>query len=141
MKNDDEENKKITNSELYIYDLETYPNFFLATFYNVYTNKWLEFEISDRLTEIEELREFLNIKGLKLIGFNNLNFDYPVLHNTILKNKTNWSSEEIYSEVENIIQSKYSSIWDNQIKIPQLDLYKIWHYDNKNKSIEEKQRY
>ena len=37
-------------------------------------------------------------------------------------------------QVELIINSEYSAIWDNQIKIPQLDLYKIWHYDNRNKS-------
>lgn len=56
-----------------------------------------------------------------------------MLHNTILRSKRNWTAQEIYQKVINIIESEYSSIWDNQIKIPQLDLYKIWHYDNKNK--------
>src|SRR5690606_295114 len=77
----------------------------------------------------------LNSPGLQLIGFNNLNFDYPVLHNTILSNsRTIWTSYNIYKEVIKVIENKYSTIWDNQIKIPQLDLYRIWHYDNKNKS-------
>lgn len=116
----------------YIYDLETYKNFFLATFKIPNEDKWLEFEISDRKNEIKELREFLDSK-IALIGFNNINFDYPVLHNTILSNNNNWTPEDIYKEVENIINSEYSSIWDNKTKIPQLDLYKIWHYDNKNR--------
>ncbi len=118
---------------MYIYDLETYPNFFLASFKDLSTNKYIEYEISDRMNEIEELRMFLEQDKLQLIGFNNVNFDYPVLHNTILKNNKNWSSYDIYKEVQNVIEAEYSSIWDNLVKIPQLDLYRIWHYDNKNK--------
>jgi len=119
----------------WIHDLETYPNCFIAVFYNKDTLEWKIFEISDRKNEINELRLFLNSPGLQLIGFNNINFDYPVLHNTILSNsKTIWTSYNIYKEVVKVIENKYSTIWDNQIKIPQLDLYRIWHYDNKNKS-------
>jgi hypothetical protein len=119
---------------LYIYDLETYPNFFLASFKCNTTNKYLEFEISYRKDDRKKLKKFLHQKGLKLVGFNNLNFDYPVLHNTVLKNNKKLSAYDIYVEVEKIINTEYSSIWDDQIKVPQLDLYKIWHYDNKNKS-------
>ena len=118
----------------YIFDLETYPNMFLASFKCIITNKYYEFEISDRKSDLTKLRRFLYQKGLKLIGFNNLNFDYPVLHNSILSDNTNWNANQIYKQVEIIINSEYSAIWDNQVKIPQLDLYKIWHYDNRNKS-------
>lgn len=120
--------------EIYVYDLETYPNFFLAVFKHITTKEITQFEISDRFNQLDELRKFLKTPGLKLIGFNNLNFDYPVLHNSILSNNNIWTAEQIYIEVTKIINNKYSSIWSNQIKIPQLDLYKIWHYDNKNKS-------
>lgn len=116
----------------WIYDLETYKNMFLACFYNIDTKKWKIFEISKRTNQIKELKQFL--KNVMLIGFNNINFDYPVLHNTILSNNKNWTSEEIQEQAQKIIESKYSAIWDNQVKIPQLDLYKIWHYDNKNKA-------
>ena len=117
----------------YIYDLETYTNMFLATFKVHGEETWLEFEISDRKNDIKELREFLATKPPS-IGFNNLNFDYPVLHNTILKNNKQWTAQEIFSEVQIIINTKYSAIASWNTKIPQLDLYKIWHYDNKNKS-------
>jgi len=122
------------NKELWIWDLETYPNFFLATFKNKITGKWFEFEISDRYNDLDKLRMFLLNQCQGLIGFNNINFDYPVIHNSILKNNNIWTSYDIYEEVEKIIANKYSAIWDNQIIIPQLDLYRIWHYDNKNKS-------
>ena len=107
---------------------------FLASFKCIITNKYYEFEISDRKSDLTKLRRFLYQKGLKLIGFNNLNFDYPVIHNSILKDNTDWNANQIYKQVEIIINSEYSAIWDNQVKIPQLDLYKIWHYDNRNKS-------
>jgi hypothetical protein len=120
--------------ELFIFDLETYPNMFLAVFKSVKTSEYIHFEISDRRNQIYILKVFLRDKVRGLIGFNNLNFDYPVMHNTILKTTRILNSYEIYEEVENVIRTKYSSIYENQIKIPQLDLYKIWHYDNKNKA-------
>lgn len=121
--------------EVYVYDLETYPNMFLAVFKNINTGEFKVFEISDRKNQLLELKVFLYNEVKGLIGFNNVNFDYPVLHHTILdKNKNFITSYDIYKEVERIIASKYSSIWDNQTIIPQLDLFKIWHYDNKNKS-------
>ena len=118
--------------KIYIYDLETYNNFFLATFKIANEDKWFEFEISDRINDIDKLRKFLKLKPAS-IGYNNINFDYPVLHNTILKNNKNWTANEIYLEVQKIIESEYSAIKDWDVKIPQLDLFKIWHYDNKNK--------
>ena len=118
----------------YIYDIESFPNFFLCTLKKVNKNVWYNFEISERKNDSLILRHFLlnEIKGM--IGFNNLNFDYALLHNTILKSNKLLTAQEIYKEVETIINTKYSAIWDNQIKIPQLDLYRIHHYDNKNKS-------
>lgn len=119
----------------WVYDLETFPNCFLSVFYNINTFKWKIYEISDRKDEEDELKQFLMTENLQLIGFNNINFDYPILHNTILTNNDiKWTSINIYKEVVKIIESEYSYIYDSDIKIPQLDLYKIWHYDNKNKS-------
>lgn len=122
------------DKKLFIWDLETFPNFFLAVFKCIITGEYHYFEISDRKTDQINLKKFLNEQVKGLIGFNNLNFDYAVLHNTILKSNKLLTAQEIYKEVEVIINTQYSAIWDNQIKIPQLDLYRIWHYDNKNKS-------
>ena len=123
----------MNEKEIFVYDLETFPNMFLAVFKSIKTKNFYYFEISDRKNEINKLRYFLQNKCKGLIGFNNLNFDYPVIHNSILKNNKEWNSYQIYEEVKQIIANKYSSIWENLVKIPQLDLYKIWHYENKNK--------
>ena len=118
----------------YIYDLETYPNYFLATFYNVKTLEYIEFEVSERMNQSLELYDFLVSKPSLLVGFNNINFDYPVLHKTILQGRRVIEASVYYRFAMIIIGEEYSSIWDSQTKIPQLDLFKLWHYDNKNKS-------
>lgn len=119
--------------EVFIFDLETFPNYFLAVFKSVSNKKLYYFEISDRLNQNKELYEFLHFRCKGLIGFNNLNFDYPVLHNTVLIS-TKHTAQSIYENVKTIINNKYSSIWESDTIIPQLDLYRVWHYNNKNKS-------
>lgn len=120
------------NKEVFVFDLETFPNYFLAAFKSVKDQKQYSFEISDRINQSKELYEFFHIRCGGLIGFNNINFDYPVIHKTVLIN-TNHTAQTIYKEVQNIINAKYSSIWESDTIIPQLDLYRIWHYNNKNK--------
>lgn len=118
------------NKKVYIYDLESYPNFFLAMFKEKITGKYIWFEISSRINQFKELKQYLLNDVQGLVGFNNLNYDYPMLHHNILTVNNN-TSENIFKKSNEIINSKYSSIWDNQIIVPQLDLFKINHYDNK----------
>jgi len=69
------------------YDLETYPNIFTADFKHANTGTRLLFEVSDRKNEINELYAFLNVlkgAGCRMVGFNNLGFDYPIIHFIIM---------------------------------------------------------
>lgn len=120
------------------YDLETYPNCFTATFIHIATGLELVFEISARKSDMTRLVEFLHGLGrgkARGVGFNNQGFDYPVLH-WILANP--WADHAaIYKYAMSIIKSdsKFGTvIWDNEQVFQQLDLYKIWHFDNKAKS-------
>lgn len=117
-----------------IYDLETYPNFFLASFKDLDSKKILHYEISDRKNESYELIKHLNQPNLVLVGYNNNGFDYPILHKTLLEEKREWDSYEIYEIVQEIINEEFSAIQNYLVKIPQIDLYKIWHYDNPARS-------
>ncbi len=120
---------------IYVSDIETFPNFFLASFKDIETKQITHFEISDRKNDTIKLREFLLSGKIKYtIGFNWHGFDYPILHNTILKNNNIWSSEDIYKVVQSTINTKYASIKEREVKVPYIDLYKLWHYDNKNKA-------
>jgi hypothetical protein len=61
----------------WVYDIETYPNLFSVSFYN--GRKHVQFEISKRKNEIDELHNFLNKPNLVLLGYNNYKFDDYVI--------------------------------------------------------------
>jgi len=131
----------------WIFDIETYPNVF--TFCAVYANgKGVRvFEVSDRKNEIEQVLDFLRkvvSNKHRLVGFNNVGFDYPVLHHILEKarkafkagKKVKITATEIYDVAMNLINSQRDEKFGNAIKpkdviIPQVDLYKVHHFDNK----------
>jgi hypothetical protein len=134
----------------FIWDLETFPNCFTACF--VYANGQgiRVFEISDRKDETEGLLEFLRkvrAGNYRLVGFNSNAFDYPILHHILTKarkaftegKKAKFTAKELYKVAMDLINSmkdeKFgSSIKEKDVIIPQVDLFKVHHFDNKNRS-------
>jgi len=120
------------------YDLETYPNIFTALFIQTATMRERFFEISDRRNDYHELVEFilwLRTNQQRAIGFNNIAFDYEILH-FIVTNGVN-DSRVIYAKVQQMFnrQDRFGgTVWESERLFEQIDLYKIWHYDNPNKS-------
>ena len=128
---------------VYVYDIEVFINCFTITFRNIETQEVKYFVIfsnkRDEINNLDELIEFLkNVRGL--IGYNNLNYDYPILYfiiegyNRFTQSNTLDITQQIYYKSQEIINAQYSAIRPNEVKIPQLDLYRIWHFDNKNKA-------
>jgi hypothetical protein len=114
----------------YVYDIEFYQNFFCVNFRSFPEGgERITFEISSRKNQRKELLEFLEQEGLRLIGYNNVGYDYPVLHYLI-------ESPEIslmiwWKKVQrDIFQERKGIIWESQRKVFQIDLFKINHYDN-----------
>lgn len=128
------------------YDLESYPNFFSCTAYDRHTKVWYVFEDSFRKNEIPMLREWLwhwKHQGYKMIGFNNVGYDYPMLHH-LLENQWVTNFEHMYQMNEKIISTPWERRWDNIVPawktiIPQIDLFKIHHFDNDAKRTSLKQ--
>ena len=122
-------------SELYPYDIETYPNLFSMVIGNMETRQMRVFEISDRKDDRGEMLQYLrNIvkSGGSMVGFNNVGFDYPVVHH-LLKNQK-CSVGDLYNKAQSIIDSEdrfANVVRDKDTLIPQIDLYKIHHFDNK----------
>lgn len=119
----------------FIYDIETFPNVFTCIIEHAYLPITWEFEISDRVNQSKELIEFLMDLGKtedEMVGFNNLGFDYPVLHHLI---KMGYSdANTLYQKAKAIIDSedKFTHVvYPSDRYVKQLDLYKIWHFDNK----------
>ena len=134
----------------FLYDLEVFPNIFTACF--VYANgKGLRvFEISDRKNETEQLLDFLRkVKsgGYRLVAFNNVNFDYPIIHYMLEKARkalkegksVSYTAKELYKVGMDLILTQKDDRFGKSIKsqdviIPQVDLYLVNHYDNRSKS-------
>lgn len=118
----------------YVYDVEFFQNFFSVCLTNFPDrDERLVFEISSRRDDREELLKFLKQDGLRLIGFNNVGYDYPVLHHLI--DNPEVSLMQWWKKIQRDLFSgeKRNVIWESNRYIPQIDLFKINHYDNKAK--------
>lgn len=127
-----------------VYDIESYPNVFTMSVCFENGKGMRTFEISDRKNELEDMLEFLrNVKnkGFKMVGFNNAEYDYTVLHH-ILDGSRNArmkggvftiSPSEIYEVSQNHFNSnaQFKGVREADHFIPQIDLFKIHHFDNR----------
>lgn len=123
-----------------IYDIETYPNCFtLASEHCDYPLKWA-FEIShfrDDSRELIDWLQWLASKNAQMVGFNNVGFDYPVVHTLIQMGKS--TPEILYQKAMSIIQAQDGNrfagmVYPSDRYVEQIDLFKIAHFDNKARS-------
>ncbi len=129
-----------------VIDLETLKGIFTYTGLDIKTEKISQFIIHKNLNQLPELISHLE-KLQGMISFNGLNFDYPILH-YILQNYKQWdklsNSEiilKIYTKAQDIINAQDKEDFNTIVAIPQknwyfknLDLFKLWHYNNKARS-------
>lgn len=121
---------------LYVYDIESYPNVFTITIMRPSDNAIWRYEISGRKNQGVELFQLLmQIKASngRMVGFNNIGYDYTVLHE-IIRLGGHIDAASIYNKSVSIIKSddKFgSTIWDDDRFVDQIDLFKINHFDNK----------
>ena len=125
----------------YVYDIETYPNVFtLAVEHAEAPFQW-SFEISDRRNDSKEIIAFLQwLKdtNARLVGFNVLGFDYPVIHTLIRMGHSD--ANTLYQKAMAIINSQDDDgRWMHNVNpsdrfVEQIDLFKIHHFDNRARS-------
>lgn len=122
---------------LEVYDLESLSNLFTYTGYCPKENKYYQFCICNWRNDLEALKDHLFRDKLVQIGFNSLSYDYPLLHHIINhydEYKTmngGLVAQAIYQKSQEIIDMEFSEIAEKNRYIKQIDLYKIWHYNNK----------
>jgi len=121
-----------------IYDTEVYPNCFLLCAEYVESSLRLSFEISNRVNESQQIIRWmygLHADGSTMIGFNNLGFDYPIIH--MLYRMGHATAPQLYAKCKAIIESedKFTHlVYPSDRVVPQIDLFKIHHFDNRSKS-------
>ena len=126
--------------KVWIYDQEQFSNFHCCTFLDTLGVEKRVFVLHSSRNDIVQYIRFLETEVLGLVGFNNLAYDYPIIH-YILRNKSRYLQQSAVSIVHDLyLHSKQlideegkGGIPLKSIKIPQLDLYKMYHFDNKNK--------
>lgn len=120
-----------------IYDIETYPNCFTFACEADDSPFPFIFEISQFKNESQELLNFLK-DVREMVGFNNLGFDYPVIH-LLIQTGGRVTAFDLYNRAMAIINSQDTDRWKYQVfpsdrYRPQIDLFKIHHFDNKAKT-------
>lgn len=124
----------------WVYDIESYPNIFTFSAKHPLTGCRARFEISDRKSDHMAFYEFvysLSRCGSIMVGFNNIGYDYPVIHDTFRFSKPTASS--IYQKSKSIIETPWNdrfinTVWDSECIVKQMDLLKIHHFDNSAKA-------
>lgn len=124
------------------YDIETYPNIFTIGLLHPVTKRRWCFEISFRRNDIEMLCRFIEVlaaQDCRMVGFNNLGFDYPVIHFIYQNRRVGITAVNIYDKAMSIINAPHNArfshmVWESDWLVPQIDLYKIHHFDNPSKA-------
>ena len=125
-----------------IYDLECLTGFFCYCDIDRDTGEKNVFYIHKSKNDLIDLVKYL-CSGIKHVGFNNINYDSQLIHH-ILDNveylvKLNGEDLCLYlkgysDKIINKEEGEYSDYSEKNYKIHQLDLFKIWHFDNKARS-------
>ena len=135
----------------WIFDLESYPNCFTMTIVHASGKHLRQYEISDRKDETEGLANCLRylVKNkCRMVGYNNLSYDYSLIHEIIqelITAKSDNRSPKItaaamYKTTMQIIKKMHESddkwygVRESDHFIKQVDLYKIHHFDNAAKA-------
>lgn len=122
---------------LEVYDLECLRNLFTYTGYCPKEDKYYQFVICKWRNDLEKLYNHLTRDKLIQVGFNNEGYDYPLEHHILnhfeeYKNKSGQEiAQALYSKSQEIIEQEFSVISDKNKYIPQIDLYRIHHFNNK----------
>lgn len=132
-------------SNAIVYDIETFPNCFTFCMEPLNSEQNVVWEISQYRDDRKQLLDFFKwcaLYQIPMIGFNNIGFDYPVIH--LLWKNPSVSYQELYQKANDIIGNQNTNrfgniIWASDRFAPQIDLFKMHHFDNKAKSTSLKQ--
>ena len=120
-------------------DIEVYPNLFIYVGHSLEGDERYEY-VLHASDEVNTLGAFLDrmADGIAMMGFNNIGYDYPVLHHMFGMYRNVSPAEtcmSIYKYSNELIKSDEKPWFkDSDIRIPQFDLYLLHHFNNKAKA-------
>jgi len=126
----------------WIYDIESFPNFFSFYATNATADDQKLFEISWRRNDVDAFLNFMNWcagQGDRHVGFNNMGYDYPILHWIMRQPRDQVNALTIYRKSKEILGTAWNQrfqhrVWDDDHVVPQIDLFMLHHFDNMARS-------
>lgn len=119
-----------------VYDIEVLQNLFTYTGFCRQDKKTYQFVIHSSCNQFVEFLEHLFRDDVVMIGYNNDSYDYPVIHHMI-NHRHDYMyldgrelAEKIYEKSQKVIEMDFSTVADWNKHRKQIDLFKIWHFDN-----------
>jgi len=132
--------------DVLIYDIETMKEFFLVVVYNPQEDKYYEFGVNKLRNDLDKFVRFTECHtDWFWVGYNNLRFDSQVVE-WVLRNYDQWHQLSSLDICGRIAQKAADVIHDanydvfpeyreEELSLKQLDLFRIHHYDNKNRRV------
>ena len=132
--------------EVVCYDIETMQEMFLVGVYYPDGRKYYEFEVSAYVNQLDAFVRFTeSYDDCYWVGYNNLRFDSQVVE-WVLRNHDKWhelSSLEICAKIAqkaaDVIHDANYDVFpeykEDWLTLKQIDLFKINHFDNKNRMV------
>ena len=77
----------IRNKPCFVYDIETFPNFFSVTIKNTESGNIKTYEISDRRNDMPDIAKLFLRKGIQFVGFNSMHYDSPLISYILINYK------------------------------------------------------
>lgn len=128
--------------DVYAYDIECLPNVFTISIIRVQTGEEWVFEISEWRNDVLQILawfDYFNANQIEMVGYNNEAYDYVVIH-IIWQMRERVTHQMLYNKNDKIIQFGKTgkgfsphTVWPSDRFAPQIDLYKLHHFDNKAK--------
>jgi hypothetical protein len=129
---------KLSLENAVVYDIECFPNCFTLTAETLFGDAISTWEISefrDDRYHLFQWIEWLSKTQTPMIGFNSVFYDYPMLHYLVKNPDATYA--DLYAKNNAMFASDNrfgSTIWERDRFAPQIDLFKIHHFDNKAKT-------
>ena len=129
-----------------IYDIETMQELFLINIYNPQEDTSREFMVSRWHYSLDAFMKYVHDhKDYYWVGYNNLRFDSQVVE-WIIRNYEYWHEiprlelcAKIAQKAQDVIHDANYDVFaeyrEDALTLKQIDLFKINHYDNKNRMV------
>jgi len=132
--------------DVLIYDIETMQELFLIHVYNPKEDEHYDFLISQWQNNFDTFVKLMqDKKDYYWVGYNNLRFDAQVVE-WVLRNHDDWHElggleicAKIAQKAQDVIEDanyeQFPEYREEDLSFKQIDLFKVNHYDNKNRMV------